>query len=94
MKSVYLLIFILLTFLATPSCTTANYKNKIQSTEIPDHYKFKVFVGGFQIAPPLNAAKVKIHEFMMSEGYTKYEITKQKYIPIPSSYEFSVKFTK
>lgn len=86
------MLLFLVTVLAT-SCTTASYGNKfVSDAQVVDQYSFKIYVGGFQFAPPETQAEKRITEFMVGKDYTKYEVIKKRFNKVPSYYEFTVKF--
>ena len=81
--------------LLTTSCTTASYGNKfLMSNDIPNQYSFKIYVGGFQLAPPIRQAEKRIEAFMTGKKYSSYEIVNKRYNLIPAYYEFTVRFSE
>jgi len=78
-----------------PSCTTASYGDKfVLDSQVADQYRFKIYVGGLQVAPPDSQAEKRIKEFMVGKDYKSYKIASRHYNAIPSYYEFTVKFAK
>ena len=44
-----------------PSCTTASYGDKfVLDSQVADQYRFKIYVGGLQVAPPDSQAEKRI----------------------------------
>jgi hypothetical protein len=77
------------------SCTTASYGNKFAADpQVPDQYRFKIYVGGFQYAPPERQAEQRIKEFMAGKSYKSYKIVDERYNFVPSYYEFTVVFSR
>ena len=81
--------------LLTASCTTATYGDEfVPDGKIADQYTFRIYVGGFQFAPPESEAKERAEEYMQANNYSSYEIVDRQYVPFPSYYEFTVRYDK
>ena len=96
-KTISIVVLLMLIFcgILTTSCTTARYGDKfVLNNQVADQYSFKVYVGGFQFAPPNADAEERIKEFMAGSDYKSYEIVNSRYNLVPSYYEFTVCFTK
>ena len=88
-------IILIFPFNLMTSCTTANYGDKFVSDyEVEDQYRFKIYIGGFQFAPPYSEAEQRVKEYMVGKEYKSFEIIRHRFSPLPSYYEFTVKFLK
>lgn len=95
LRTLVLCAALLFAVLLAASCTTATYGDEfVVDPKSPDQYSFKIYVGGLQFAPPESEAASRIKEFMAGKDYSSYEILERQYVPFPSHYEFTVRFSK